>query len=571
MKKNVNANPNGSFILEDPKKGKGRFSGQIDINGIYFKFSSTKQNAPAAYSWRGKVTALDADGNPHNLQGKALSEYNRRHNATGTNLSPPKAEVEVYFSFDICDTGRNALMSECDFVTVAMYNKIMAAARNLLGMCPELSNREGVVIDTNVDSLIRLYQKYGDEFLTSKRLNEHTFKKQNNALRCACARLDNTPLRSIDLKAVERIQNSSMPIHIEKINLLSAFWKYCTKDINICMPPNPFAQFKKTHRNSNRRDSKSIAKSRGTKSFMSPKEEQELNRRIKDTAAKFPGERCIVLMKDAGLDAPVIANGFCWKNVIFDKNDPEKVTFLIKKESGSVRTFMKPCFPFGAIVLREAYELDVQKYGETEVLDHPVLEKKDGKPYQRSEITQLVRNTLKHFGVERVIYAAAGNDQTTAAGNEFLYETYRSKIEQSGYPRNSPQSRYLEERSFDSNDTTSTNYCGYDSPENQRALYGTMRRVPKGTEEPSWKTTTESLKVGSVWMETVKPEDGTKKIVVERTVVLRPGEELKLVSEWGLLGEFRSAPLTESVVGNDNIPLIPYYEIQAIPDLPTTP
>ena len=400
---------NDSYLNEVSDGKKKRFYGQLFFDDAYFSFTATKQEPPNAYAFRGSISLLDPNGDVHLLQGRALREARERQKKTAINeIQPendtlsenecsarpqkavnkdrPKAIRNIYLSYDDCDSEMNKLIPGCNFVTSKMLDQIVDGARKLLVLCPEIHSSLHIVIDINHDSLRKLYQRYGGEFLTQKNLGDKEFKTQTRLLQYACARFDDKPIATIQVGDILKIQKSSSKLNDKKIRLLQRFWSYCSDETS--MPPNPFLDYKRNYTHKKTRNGELIAKRRGTTTFMDPETEKDLHNAIKPTAAKNHGELSVVLMEDAGATAHGIAS-LCWKNIVFH-DDPEYVQIKTSKDSGPVQTYITPCFSFAAMILHEAYKLAVEKYGENDLLNHHVLEKKNGKPYQAREITALI-------------------------------------------------------------------------------------------------------------------------------------------------------------------------------------
>ena len=564
----------GTFFKEDIKPAltdsslldKIRIHGVIEIDGVYCRFSFTRQTGKSEYAYRGSMTLLNPDGTPHALQGKALKkarEHKSRKTDTGKVII---AQCNLLIPGKLCC---EPLITGYRYLTAKMKEYLIQKAEELIVDCPEVTGSVSRSFDPNYDPISMLVLKYGKGYLDSKTLALSTYKRQDSLLQHAAARFSSLPVSKIDTKTINTIQKSSSPLRQDTLSLLSGFWKYCMGKSPLS--DDPFAEYKRLYRPKK----KPKGKDRDTTVFMEHDEEVELNKTLAMPEIFLSDEtKAIILMKDAGMDAPDISE-FKLSNIILDPDNPEYVRLrILTDKTGPIKNYSRPVFAFAAYMLQASFAEAKKKY-RSKLGDHYFLEKSSGEKYTSSEITTMVRQMLKKIGCTRkVLSVSEGVDsRNRPAGNSFLLETYRNKIEnECGFSDDSPECHFLLGEAM-RNDVTSGHYRSFTSPENQWMLFVYMRRVPSGLSVSSWKTISKFERTSSGWQETIQPKDTSKKSVISRTYVLQPGEEILIGSDFGVDGE-----LSARIPGSDpsiesEIPTVHYSKLQEYPSgtVPTAP
>ena len=563
--------PTGTFFIEDIKPGladssildKVRIHGVIEINGVYCRFSFSSQNGRSEYAYRGSMTLLNPDGTPHALEGKALKkarEHKSRKSGTGKEITAQcNLLIPVKFCCEPPVTGYR-------FLTSKMKEYLIRKSEELIVDCPEVTGSVSRSFDPNYDPISMLVLKYGKGYLNSKTLAPSTYNKQDSLLQHACSKFSSRPVSKIDTKTIYTIQKSPSPLRQEVLSLLSGLWKYCMG--KCLLPDDPFAEYKRLYSmKKSPSGKKKAAVDRGTSVFMDQVEEVEMNKTLAlPEILLSAGAKAIILMKDAGMNASDISE-FKLSNIILDPDNPDYVRVrILTDKDGPIKNFSRPVFVFAAYMLHAAYAEAKKKYG-AKMGDHYFLEKSSGEKYTGPEITTMVRQMLKKIGCTRKVFSVSEcvRSSTVAAGNNYLLETYRNKIEtECGFSPDSPECRFLLEKAMGS-DVTSRHYRSFTSPENQWMLFVYMRRVPSGLSVSSWKTISKSEITSSGWQETIQPEDTSKKSVISRTYVLQPGEEMLFGSDFGVGGELSvRIPGSDSSIESE-IPTVHYSKLQEFP------
>ena len=511
------------------------------VDGIAARFHGSEQSK-GEYRLRGEITLLSpADGLPLKCIGEERKRREKRKKTNGGQRKTPTV------------ASANILLRTTEEEAVRKH--LVQLTRELIGenaLAVQAAFKDARIQKEQTLSLVVL--RYSKIYLRSMPLKETTKRKKEGMLRKAASVFGDTPLTQIDGRMIRRIQRGEEALNDRELHLISDFWSFCEKEYG-GLPANPF-EAEKTRKKT--RDGEKEAMKRGTSNYLPPDLERELDIRILEAAKAEPIGLSLVLAKDAGQDAQDMTE-LKWKDIVFHADDPLFVQIKIEKDyAGWTHDYTRPVFFLAALALKHWYDQLRQKYSEERLSEQYILTG-DDMPKKKA-ITDYIRQTLRHIGVdEGILRAAKGGERKQAAGVRLLLNTYEKKVAlQLGLEESDPSAiLFLLGRSLGT-DVTADHYRSFTSPEGQRKLYIAMRRWGSCVQPvQSNKVSMTEQRTENGYLLRFSPEDPEKRMDLELTLELRAGEELVLWGEYGLTGHVEVE--TER---DEELKTVPWWKLQ---------
>lgn len=544
-------NKESEYIERKNKSDRMTIHGQIEINGIIARFKLNEQ-VKGEYLLRGNITLLSpATGRP--LECIGLERKRRKDKKKNADdIAPPVAR---------CNLQLKTLDKSCirNYIVQKASELISKNALAVQRACSEA----GIQTEQTLSFLIA---RYGRVFLDSKSLAKGSYESQLGMLQRAGAKFGLTPVAQIDSKLIRKVQKSDSSMTDRQIHLASNFWDYCHARYG-GLSDNPFDAYLSLPKH-RVRDGEAIALRRSTPEYLFSEQERVMDEALLALAESEPLGLAPILAKDAGIDVPTMLT-LSWRDILFDSDDPLYVRIRITKPyAGWTADYTRPVFFLAARALRLRYTQLSRSMSEAALRDQYILSNNGKKP-DRKQINDCIRQTLTHLGIEKTSLVAAKNgSRKTAAGTQYLLNTYKHKVEaQLGLEQDDPAAvRFLLGRSL-SGDVTADHYRSFASPEGQRRLYIAMRRWGASPDEiSSHRVTKKEYREDGRFIEILSPEDPEKKTIIEFEITLKPGEELRVQSNYGIMCEV--IPVDDT---DESLPSIPWHKLQSLPEPPESP
>lgn len=431
-----------SFIV--PKTGAKRgYEGTLYHNNAEFSFTLSKQ-ANGKYLYRGRVSALDADGKILKIteaQKKASKCARDKQKKTDGSLTENSQDASANLPEP---SGNDAPKAE---QSPAVQKEYPISGECYCNQTDEESIKKAVldkVLDMYVEyqpQILRVLREstrpseitpavaallYVNRFfdLNYKDASEETVVRYRRSLQKHFAQLPNIPMTDFRPSMITRYFKENV-VGRHTCKLMKQFWQFLLLRGYCTGTEDPFPVEEKRKISPQARQKESLRKD-----TLSLEEQDKLFESIMSKDAVTGGDCGIALNLWGGFH---LDDGLTWQDVLFDGQDAYlvRIDYHRKDAAGATHDFTRPIFPQAAIILRRRYSQLRLEYGARELAKYPIIsqEKSPEKAMSADALRGYIGLVLRRIGVTEATFAAL-KDEKIAVSKLLLANSYEHNVTQ---------------------------------------------------------------------------------------------------------------------------------------------
>ncbi|MCQ2911014.1 MAG: hypothetical protein MJ244_02400 [Clostridia bacterium] len=499
-------------------------SSNIKISGRYvhhnaiFEFPLKTQKS-GEYLLRGSIRAIDNSGNVLKKTGNKAKEILSKLPEEQQLRNNPKLDIRSNIYSNSLDD-ENIKKQICNSVQkLYSANSIRINEHLQLAARPE-------IITPNMAAQ-QVCASYLNCYHQDASLETRT--KIDKRIKNLCAKLPPIPMKDIRKSFIKKWINDNS-ISDEAVRELSRFWTYCVES-GTCLGINPIERPKKRRIKSG--EAKQYAAARRT-SLDQIEQERLFEVLIKENNDYAVGAALMA----SGFDASFITNLKCKDVIVKNYNDNYVVIRNINNRTpAATKDYTRPMAPKYASIVKEQVRKIQNDNLEQDISEMYLLRnsKSKTKPMNASRLVQEVTRMIIASGVSYTTIAyLREEDKMIAAATKLLKNTYKTNILYDCNLESDPgTASFLLGKSFGA-DVTSDSYTSFTSPAGEKRLKNILRVL----DIPSYYKNIERdyINEGKIYKRR-KPKRNNETLDCTIEITLQPGEECKLESEHGIIGE----------------------------------
>ena len=509
-----------------------RVSGNITVEGIKMTFSGSAPASDLRYELRIRLSIVDpSTGSMMQIDQAAKNELlSKCDPKRREKLDDGKCHPEFYVCKNIYlkSTDEEDIHKAVSKAAAKLYDENHVALTAALGMMPV----------EDID-LLSAFSKYKIPYLASLNCSEKTKAEKARRIMKAAAVYTGKALSELSSGVVLKLKSKLGKSARADLLAAAAFLDYCIEmkalsgenQIRVCLENNNFGKHK---------DPARLICDKARIKQLDREQEEALNTLLR---AKVDDGRSMGLALANGGGFPVSrALSFCWKDVIFDAVDPEKVTIKVLDivNAGATHNYTHTLFCPEALIVRARRDYLLQSHTADEIASWPVVSGpgSGSDKIASGKESSYIKTQLTKLGISgKALKTLRDDNRKPSASVQLLISNYNSRLFECGIgDAERGLKAFLNCRTIP--DVTSDNYRSFTSQEGINNIYAYMRRLSKFRTAAN-----ETLPdVESAGGQTISHYAGAPGYVTDIVVkvTLKAGKHLEIDSTHGIVGNIIS-------------------------------